>query len=103
MPIAVSVKTERTKAGVRVALDFSLDTEVGFRVDRHGQVVRPHFVESVVVALDGRTVLTAALGSAVARRPQLMFHLPAVRAGALLTVDARDNRGASFGADYRFE
>ena len=103
MTIPVTFTVRPADGGIQVTVRFGIDTEPGQRLDRSGRTVKPHFIEEVVVRHNERTVLTAYLGPAMARKPELSFGLDKARANELVSVTGRDNRGERFEAMHRLE
>jgi sulfur-oxidizing protein SoxZ len=101
MAIPVTFTVRPADGGVRVTVQFGIDTEPGQRLDRAGRPVKPYFVEEVTIRHNERTVLTAYLGPAMARRPELSFRLERTRPGELIVLAGKDNRGAAFNAEHR--
>jgi sulfur-oxidizing protein SoxZ len=68
--------------------------ETGQRKDpKTGALIPPHFIQEVVCELNGRPVLTANWGTAIARDPYLSFQLRDGKAGDKLTLRWVDNKG----------
>jgi sulfur-oxidizing protein SoxZ len=101
MAIPVTFTVRPADGGVQVTIQFGIDTEAGQRLDRAGRPVKPHFVEEVTIRHNERTVLTAYLGPAMARKPELSFRLDGARAGEALALAGRTNRGEMFEAVHR--
>jgi hypothetical protein len=101
MAIPVTFTVRPADGGVQVTVQFGIDTEPGQRLDRAGRTVKPHFIEEVVVRYNERTVMTAYLGPAMARKPEISFRLENTRAGEVISAMGRDNRGAVFEGTYR--
>jgi sulfur-oxidizing protein SoxZ len=102
MAIPVTFTVRPADGGVQVTVQFGIDTEPGQRLDRAGRTVKPYFIEEVVVRHNERTVLTAYLGPAMARKPELSFRLENTRPGEVISLSGRDNRGNEFDASHRF-
>lgn len=103
MTIPVTFTVRPADGGIQVTVRFGIDTEPGQRLDRAGRTVKPYFIEEVVVRHNERTVLTAYLGPAMARKPELSFKLENVRAGEVIAITGRDNRGTAFEAMQRLD
>jgi sulfur-oxidizing protein SoxZ len=101
MSIPVTFTVKPADGGVQVTVRFGIDTEPGQRLDKAGRPVKSHFIEEVAIRHNERTVLTAYLGAAMSRNPELSFGLQNARAGEVIIVAGRDNRGEAFDAKHR--
>jgi hypothetical protein len=99
IPVTFTVLPE--KGGVRVTVRFGIATEAGQRLDNSGRAVKPHFVEELAVQHNNRTVMTAYLGPAMARNPQVSFRLEKASPGETIAVSGKDNRDTAFEASHR--
>lgn len=88
---------------IRTKLDGNLTTvkslithpmESGQRKDsKTGEIVPAHFIEEVVCDLNGKTILTALWSGAVSKNPYLAFNVQGAKAGDVLTMKWKDNKG----------
>ena len=78
-------------ADVRILMRHPMET--GQRKDSKGEIVSVHFIQSVVVAHNGRTVLDAQWSQAVSRDPFLGLRVKGAKAGDKITVTWIDNKG----------
>ena len=69
------------------------EMETGQRKDAKGEIVPVHFIQSVVVTHNGKTVLDAQWSQAVSRDPFLGLRIKGAKAGDKITVTWTDNRG----------
>jgi sulfur-oxidizing protein SoxZ len=67
--------------------------ETGQRKNSKGEIVPLHFIQSVVITHNGRTVLDAQWSQAVARNPFLGLRITGAKAGDRINVTWVDNRG----------
>jgi sulfur-oxidizing protein SoxZ len=67
--------------------------ETGQRKNSKGEIVPLHFIQSVVITHNGRTVLDAQWSQAVARNPFLGLRVKGAKAGDKITVTWVDNKG----------
>lgn len=77
-------------ADARVLMSHEMET--GQRVEG-GRTVPAWFINEVAAIHNGRTVMTAQWGPAIARNPYLQFRFRGAAAGDKLTVKWTDNRG----------
>jgi sulfur-oxidizing protein SoxZ len=75
-------------------------SENGLRKDgKTGQLVPAHFISSVIVTLDGKTVLDGQWGGGVSKDPYLSFKVKGMKAGATVRLSVKDNQGDSGSAE----
>jgi sulfur-oxidizing protein SoxZ len=67
--------------------------ETGQRKDAKGEIVPPHFIQNVLVTLNGKTVFDAQWSQAVSRDPFLGLRVRGAKAGDKVSVTWTDNRG----------
>jgi sulfur-oxidizing protein SoxZ len=79
------------KATVRVLINHEMES--GLRVDGSGHVVPAWYIEHVTVRHNGKTVMTAQWGPAVARNPFLQFSVLGARTGDRIAISWTDNKG----------
>ena len=79
------------KTVVRMLLAHEMES--GQRKDAAGQTLPAWFIREVSVLLNGKLVLSAQWGPAVARNPLVQFTLKGAKAGDRITVAWIDNRG----------
>ena len=76
---------------VRILMSHPMET--GQRKDSKGAIVPLHFIQSVVVAHNGKTVLDAQWSQAVARNPFLGFRVKGAKPGDKITISWVDTAG----------
>jgi len=79
------------KATVRVLMSHEMET--GQRKDSAGKTIPAWFIQEVSAAHNGKTVLTAQWGPAVAKNPFMQFVVKGAKAGDKVTVTWKDNKG----------
>jgi len=67
--------------------------ETGQRKDAKGAIVPLHFIQSVLITHNGRTVLDAQWSQAVSRNPFLGLRIKGAKAGDRISVTWVDNKG----------
>lgn len=90
-PMKIRATLQGDTADVRILMLHPMET--GQRKDAKGQVVPMHFIQSVVVAHNGKTVLDAQWSQAVSRNPFLGVRVKGARAGDKISVTWIDNNG----------
>jgi sulfur-oxidizing protein SoxZ len=78
---------------VNVRILMSHEMETGQRKDSSGNLVPAHFIRNVVATYQGRTVLSAQWGTAVAKNPFLEFSFKGGRKGEKIAITWEDNKG----------
>lgn len=69
-------------------------SENGLRKDaKSGQLVPAHFVKTLTVTVNGRTVLDGQLGGGISKDPYLAFRVKGLTTGDKVTITAEDNTG----------
>ena len=78
-------------ADVRILMRHPMET--GQRKDAQGNLVPVHFIQSVLVTHNGKTVLDAQWSQAISRDPFLGLRVKGAKAGDKIAVTWTDNRG----------
>jgi sulfur-oxidizing protein SoxZ len=90
-PMKIRATLQGEIADVRVLMLHPMET--GQRRDAKGEIVPLHFIQSVVVTHNGRTVLDAQWSQAVSRNPFLGLRVKGAKAGDRISVTWIDNKG----------
>jgi len=78
-----------------VKILMSHEMETGQRKDASGNLVPAHFIQSVTATHQGKVVLSAQWGPAVAKNPFLEFSFKGGQKGDKISVNWVDNKGES--------
>ena len=89
MRIRASVAGDATE--VKVLMSHEMET--GQRKDSKGAVIPAHFIQNVTATHNGKVVLTAEWGPAVAKNPFLSFKFAGGKPGDKVAVTWVDNKG----------
>jgi|SRR5208282_1260419 len=89
MKIRASLVGESTEVKVLMAHEM----ESGQRKDALGQTIPAWFIQNVTITCNGRTVLSAQWGTAIAKNPFLSFKFKGGAKGDRIAVTWTDNRG----------
>ena len=92
-PMRIRAQAQGGNAVVRVLMSHEMET--GQRKDAAGKTIPAWHISDVTAALNGKTVMTAEWGPAVAKNPFLQFTVKGAKAGDKITVTWKDNRGES--------
>jgi sulfur-oxidizing protein SoxZ len=90
---ATRIRAQATGDKTTVRVLMAHEMESGQRKDSAGKPVAAWYIQQVSVALNGKSVLTAEWGPAVAKNPFLQFNLKGAKPGDKLSVSWTDNRG----------
>jgi sulfur-oxidizing protein SoxZ len=89
------IRAAARDGSVNVKVLMSHEMETGQRKDSSGAVVPAHFIQSVTATHQGKIVLAAQWGPAVAKNPFLEFNFKGGQKGDKLSVTWTDNKGES--------
>ena len=90
-PMKIRATLQGDTADVRILVLHPMET--GQRRDGKGEIVPLHFIQSVVVTQNGRTVLDAQWSQAISRNPFLGLRIKGAKAGDKISVTWVDNKG----------
>ena len=92
-PMRIRAQAQGDKAVVRVLMSHEMET--GQRKDSAGKTIPAWHITDVTAALNGKPVLSAEWGPAVAKNPFLQFNVKGAKAGDKIAVTWKDNKGES--------
>ena len=92
-PMRIRAQASGSNAVVRVLMAHEMET--GQRKDAAGKVIPAWHITDVTATHNGKTVLTAEWGPAVAKNPFLQFTVKGAKAGDKVGITWKDNRGDS--------
>ena len=90
-PMRIRVAQRDGVVIVRILMSHEMET--GQRKDGSGKLVPAHYIKSVTATCQGRTVLSAQWGPAVAKNPYLEFSFKGGQKGDKIAVTWVDNKG----------
>lgn len=90
-PMRIRAVSRDGVVNVRVLMSHEMET--GQRKDASGKLVPAHFIRNVTASHQGKTVLTALWGPAVAKNPYLEFEFKGGQKGEKIIVTWEDNKG----------
>jgi sulfur-oxidizing protein SoxZ len=82
---------------IRVLMTHPMET--GQRKDPEGNLVPMHFIQTVSVQLNGKTVVDCQLSQGVSRNPVFSFRIKGGARGDRVSVAWQDNKGDSNSID----
>ena len=90
-PMRIRAQLQGTGAVVRVLMSHEMET--GLRKDAAGQLVPAWHITEMTAALNGKTVLGAQWGTAIAKNPFTQFTVKGAKVGDRISVAWVDSRG----------
>jgi sulfur-oxidizing protein SoxZ len=90
-PMRIRAKAQGGGAVVRVLMSHEMET--GQRKDAAGNTIPAWHIQNVTAQHNGKTVMTAQWGPAVAKNPFLQFNVKGAKAGDKISVTWVDNKG----------
>jgi sulfur-oxidizing protein SoxZ len=92
-PMKIRAKAEGDVVAVKVLMSHIMET--GQRKNPAGEPIPAHFIQTVTVTYQDRTVLSAQWGPAVSANPFLSFKFQGGQKGEKLKISWADNKGDS--------
>jgi sulfur-oxidizing protein SoxZ len=93
MPDPMKIRANVVGDSTEVKVLMSHEMETGLRKDAQGKAIPAWFIQNVTVAHNGRQVLNAQWGTAVAKNPFLAFKFKGGAKGDKVEITWTDNRG----------
>ena len=90
-PMKIRATLQGDVADVRILIQHPMET--GQRKDAKGEIVPMHFIQSVGVTHNGKTVLDAQWSQGISRNPFLGLRVKGAKAGDKIIVTWADNKG----------
>jgi sulfur-oxidizing protein SoxZ len=92
----IKIRTRSVDGAVELLALINHPMETGQRTDpKTKQKIPAHFIQQVLVELNGKVMLTAATGAAISEDPLLGFRLKNAKNGDKVKVSWKDNKGES--------
>ena len=90
-PMRIRAQAQGGNAVVRVLMSHEMET--GQRKDSAGKVIPAWHITDVTATHNGKQVLNAEWGPAVAKNPFLQFTIKGAKAGDKVAITWKDNKG----------
>ncbi len=90
-PMRIRAQAQGGNAVVRVLMAHEMET--GQRKDAAGKTIPAWHISDVTASLNGKQVLSAEWGPAVAKNPFMQFTIKGAKAGDKIAVTWKDNKG----------
>lgn len=91
----IKIRARLTGEITEIRALMSHPMETGRRKNELGEVVPAHFIQQVLVTLNGNAVLEAQWGTGISKNPYLTFRLRGAKLGDKVSLSWRDSKGAS--------
>jgi sulfur-oxidizing protein SoxZ len=92
-PMRIRAQASGNGATVRVLMAHEMET--GLRKDPSGKTIPAWFIQNVTAKHNGKDVMTAQWGPAIAKNPFLQFTIKGAKAGDKVAITWVDNKGES--------
>lgn len=92
-PMKIRAQMKGDACDVRVLASHPMET--GLRKDDKGATIPAHYIQTLTVNLNGKTVVSGQTGGSVSRNPVFGFKLKGAKPGDKVAVTWKDNKGAS--------
>lgn len=90
-PMKIRAQLKGDETTIRVLMSHPMET--GQRKDGDGKTIPPHFIQTLTVAVNGKTVVSGQTGTSVSRNPVFGFKVKGAKAGDKVSVSWVDNKG----------
>ena len=90
-PMKIRATLQGDTADVRILVAHPMET--GQRKDAAGNIVPVHFIQTLSVTHNGKTVMDAQWSQAISRNPFLGLRVKGAKAGDKIVVSWTDNKG----------
>ena len=90
-PMRIRAQMQGGNAVVRVLMSHEMES--GQRKDAAGATIPAWHITEVLAALNGKPVLTAQWGTAMAKNPFMQFTVKGAKSGDRISIAWTDNRG----------
>jgi sulfur-oxidizing protein SoxZ len=87
------IRAVAKEGGVNVKILMAHEMETGQRKDSAGKPIPAHFIQHVTATCNGKVVLSANWGTAIAKNPFLEFTFKGAKKGDKIQVTWTDNKG----------
>jgi sulfur-oxidizing protein SoxZ len=91
-PMKIRATVSGDTADIKVLMNHPMET--GQRKDaKTGQLVPAHFIQEVLVTLNGKTVMNADFGVGISKNPYLALKVKGAKVGDKVEISWTDNTG----------
>ena len=104
MTSSIKIRSQRYDDFTEIKLLISHPMENGLNRDPlTGELIPAHFIQELIIELDGTHIITASLGGSMSKNPFFSFRLKNSHSGNRLGVRWKDNLDQSDGAEHILE
>lgn len=104
MASRIKIRSQRLETHTEIKLLLSHPMENGRNRDAlTGALIPAHFIQDLVITLNGKVILSGELGGSLSKDPFFSVRLKQAKAGDTLNVQWRDNQGQSDQAEHILE
>jgi sulfur-oxidizing protein SoxZ len=90
-PMRIRAQSKDGKVNVRVLMSHEMET--GLRRDSSGKLVPAWHITEVSAELNGKVIMSAEWGTAVAKNPFMQFFVKSAKPGDKIAIAWKDNKG----------
>lgn len=100
MSDSIKIRSQQRDGYLEIKVLLRHVMENGRNRDANGDLIPAHFIRQLKIALDGKIIIRAELGTSISKDPFFSFRLPTTSTFQKCTVDWIDNLGFSDSFDY---
>ena len=90
-PMKIRALMKDGVADIRVLMSHPMET--GLRKDDAGNAIPAHFIQTLTIAVNGKTVVSGQTNTSVSKNPVFGFKVNGAKAGDKVSISWTDNRG----------
>jgi sulfur-oxidizing protein SoxZ len=100
MANSIKIRSQRLDGITEIKLLISHPMENGRNRDLNGELIPAHFIEQLVLKLNGQVIFTCNLAGSVSKNPFFTIRLKTATTGDKITGSWTDNRQVSDSAEH---
>jgi sulfur-oxidizing protein SoxZ len=90
-PMKIRAQMKGDVCEIRVLMSHPMEN--GQRKDNDGKTIPAHFIQSISVAVNGKTVVSGQTNTSISRNPVFGFKVKGPKTGDKVSVSWKDNKG----------
>jgi len=90
-PMKIRAQMKGDVCEIRVLMSHPMEN--GQRKDNDGKTIPAHFIQSISVAVNGKTVVSGQTNTSISRNPVFGFKVKGPKTGDKVAVSWKDNKG----------
>ena len=100
--IRIKARAQHAEANIKTLITHPMET--GLRKDpKTGQLIPAHYIQALICKHNGRQIMSAQMGPAVAKNPFVSFTVIGAKLGDSIEITWVDNRGDKDAASAKIE